>query len=144
MQLSTKSRYGLRAVLHIARRGGTISAKRKDIADQEGISSSYLENILLVLRNHKIVETVRGVKGGYMLSGPPSRISVYDIVNALEGPLAIVECVEKPGCCERTPTCISRLVWCELAENIHATLKKISLQSLLDREKKSAFSDYAI
>jgi len=77
MMLSTKSRYGLRAVLHIARGYKTGSAKRKDIAAKEGISSSYLENILLTLRNQKIIETVRGVKGGYMLCRSPAQVSAH-------------------------------------------------------------------
>ena len=144
MKLSTKCRYGLRAVLDIARRYGKTPSKRKDIAKREGLSSSYLENILLVLRNRKIVETTRGVNGGYILSRKPSEITVFDIANALEGPLCVVDCVEKPKGCEKSGECITRLVWCEVAEAIKKVLESITLQELLDKEKKLGLSDYSI
>lgn len=144
MKLSTKCRYGLRAVLDISRKYGKTPAKRKDIAKRENLSPSYLENILLVLRNSKIVETTRGVNGGYVLTRQPSSITVYEIVNALEGPLTIVDCVEKPKGCERAGACITRLVWCEVASAVRKVLEGITLQSLLDKEKKMGLSDYSI
>jgi Rrf2 family cysteine metabolism transcriptional repressor len=143
MKLSTKCRYGLRAVVDIARYYGKGPAKRKDIAKKENLSSSYLENILLVLRNHNLVETTRGVNGGYVLSRQPSEITAYDIVNALEGPLSLVDCVNKPNQCRRSDDCVTRIVWKELAGALRSTLSAITLQELLDREKKSA-ADYAI
>lgn len=144
MKLSTKCRYGLRAVLDISRRYGKAPAKRKDIAKRENLSSSYLENILLVLRNNKIVETTRGVNGGYVLTRQPSAITVYDIAVALEGPLSIVDCVEKPKGCEKAGACITRLVWCDVSAAIRNVLEGITLQSLLDKEKKMGLNDYSI
>jgi Rrf2 family cysteine metabolism transcriptional repressor len=144
MKLSTKCRYGLRAVLEIARKYGKAPAKRKDIAKKEGLSGSYLENILLVLRNHKIVETTRGVNGGYVLSRPPAAISAYEIVNALEGPLSVVDCVDNPHGCDKTGRCATRVLWCELAGAMRDVLTKTSLQELLDKEKKSGSLDYSI
>jgi Rrf2 family cysteine metabolism transcriptional repressor len=144
MRLSTKCRYGLRAVVDIACRYGTSPAKRKDIARKQGLSSSYLENILLILRNHKIVETTRGVNGGYVLCRTPSNITVYEIINALEGPLSLTECVEKPMSCNRTSSCATRYVWCELAGAMQSVLLKITLQDLIDHEKKSGVTDYTI
>jgi Rrf2 family protein len=144
MRLSTKSRYGLRAALAIARKHGKEPAKRKDIAQKEGLSNSYLENILLILRNHKIVETSRGVKGGYALRRSPAEITVYDIVNALEGPLSIVDCVEKPKSCPKAPLCIAKAVWCDLAAAVKDALEKVTLQMLLDRERKSGTIEYSI
>jgi Rrf2 family transcriptional regulator, cysteine metabolism repressor len=144
MKLSTRCRYGLRAALEIARKYGKTPAKRKDIAKKEAISSSYLENILLVLRNHKIVETTRGVNGGYVLCRPPAAISVYDIVNALEGPLSIVDCVDNPQVCNKQGRCVTRSVWCELSASMRKVLEKITLQGLLDKEKKSGSLDYSI
>jgi len=144
MKLSTKCRYGLRAAVEIARQYGKAPVKRKDIARKEGISSSYLENILLVLRNRKIVETARGVNGGYVLCRPPSAVSVLEIVSALEGPLAIVDCVDDPDGCRKAGRCVTRAVWCELAGTIRASLTKITLQELLDREKKTGSLEYSI
>jgi Rrf2 family cysteine metabolism transcriptional repressor len=144
MKLSTKCRYGLRAVLEIARHYGKAPVKRKEIARKEGISSSYLENILLVLRNRKIVETARGVNGGYVLCGPPSSVSVFEIVSALEGPLCIVDCVDEPARCRKAVRCVTRPVWCGLSETIRESLRKISLQELLERERKAGSFEYSI
>jgi Rrf2 family transcriptional regulator, cysteine metabolism repressor len=144
MKLSTKCRYGLRAIVDIARAYGKNPAKRKDIAKKQGLSSSYLENILLILRNYKIVETTRGVNGGYDLCRAPSNITVYEIINALEGPISLTECVDAPASCDRAGSCATRFVWCELAGAMRSVLSKITLQELLDREKKSGVTDYAI
>lgn len=144
MKLSTKCRYGLRAVVDIAREYGNGPAKRKDIAKKEGLSSSYLENILLVLRNHRIVETTRGVNGGYVLCRAPSEITAFEIVNALEGPLSLIECLDKPSLCKKNVGCVTRIVWRELATAMRSVLTNISLQDLLDREKKCLVGDYAI
>ena len=144
MKLSTKCRYGLRAAVEIARQYGRAPVKRKDIARKESISSSYLENILLVLRNRKIVETARGVNGGYVLCRPPSAVSAYEIISALEGPLSIVDCVDNPEACKKSGRCVTRPVWSELAETIRGSLTRITLQELLDREKKTGASEYSI
>ena len=144
MKLSTKCRYGLRAVVEIARSYGKSPAKRKDISRHEGLSSSYLENILLVLRNHKIVETARGVNGGYALCRPPAEVTVYDVVSALDGPLSIVDCVEKKSRCKRADECVTRMVWCELADTIKKVLQTITVQDLLDKEKNRKNVDYSI
>jgi Rrf2 family cysteine metabolism transcriptional repressor len=144
MKLSTKCRYGLRAVTIIAKNYGKKPAKRKDIAKVEGLSSSYLENILLVLRNHKIVETNRGVNGGYILCRQPSEITAYEIINALDGPLSIVDCVEKPNRCGRLKECITHYVWCELAKSMRSVLRNITLQDIIDKEKNAVLTDYSI
>jgi Rrf2 family cysteine metabolism transcriptional repressor len=144
MKLTTKCRYGLRAVLEIARKYGKTPARRKEIARKEGLSCSYLENILLVLRNHKIVETTRGVNGGYVLCRPPSAVSAYEVVDALEGPLSIVDCADTPERCDKSDRCVTRVVWCGLAEAMRGVLKKVTLQELLDREKRGVSTDYSI
>jgi Rrf2 family transcriptional regulator, cysteine metabolism repressor len=144
MKLSTKCRYGLRAALEIARNFGKSPAKRKDIARKEELSSSYLENILLVLRNQKIIETTRGANGGYVLCRPPSAISVYEIVAALEGPLSIVDCVDGPDLCKQAGKCTTRSVWCELSAAIRGVLQNMTLQDLLDKENRPRAGDYSI
>ena len=108
MKLSTKSRYGLRAVIEIAKTYGSAPAKRKSVASNQGISDSYLENILIVLKNNRIIETTRGVNGGYILSRSPKEITILEIVNSLEGPLDLVECVSSNATCSKTETYTSR------------------------------------
>ncbi|MCU0608933.1 MAG: Rrf2 family transcriptional regulator [Chitinispirillaceae bacterium] len=144
MKLSTKSRYGLRAILEIARSHGQKPSQRKDIAKKEDISSSYLENILLLLRNSKILATMRGIHGGYILTRPPSEITVYDVIRALEGPITIVDCVGNPGKCDESTGCTSRVVWCAVADAIRTTLEGITLQNMLDKEKEHGASNYSI
>ena len=143
MKLSTKSRYGLRAILEIAKNGAT-PAKRKDIASSQAISDSYLENILIVLKNNRLIETSRGVNGGYVLTRKPSEISILEIVNALEGPLDLVECVGAPSGCRKSEACAARTVWKELADSWHQTLSSLTLQELLDREMAICCSSYEI
>lgn len=135
MKLSTKSRYGLRAVLEIAKAYGSGPAKRKDIAEIQGISNSYLENILIVLKNNRIIETTRGVNGGYILSRQPKEISVLEVVNALEGPIDIVDCVGSTTVCAKSTTCAARSIWKELSDSWKSILGNISLQDAIDREQ---------
>lgn len=135
MKLSTKSRYGLRAVLEIAKTYGSSPAKRKNVAANQDISDSYLENILIVLKNNRIIETTRGVKGGYILSRPPKEITVLDVVNSLEGPLDLVDCVTSKTVCSKTETCAARTIWKELADSWKSILGRITLQDVIDREE---------
>jgi Rrf2 family transcriptional regulator, cysteine metabolism repressor len=145
MKLSTKARYGLRAAIEIAKTyNAATPAKRKDIAANQQISDSYLENILIVLKNNRIVDTTRGANGGYVLCREPATISVFEIVTALEGPLDLVECVGSTKCCEKTATCVTRTVWKELADQWRAMLEKISLQDMLEREKSLQGNSYSI
>lgn len=145
MKLSTKARYGLRATLEIAKTyGAKVPAKRKDIAANQQISDSYLENILIVLKNNRIVDTTRGANGGYVLTREPSTISVFEVVTALEGPLDLVDCVGSAKLCEKTATCVTRTVWKELADQWRTTLEKISLKDMLEREKNLNGNNYSI
>jgi Rrf2 family transcriptional regulator, cysteine metabolism repressor len=135
MKLSTKSRYGLRAVLEIARAYGSAPAKRKIVAANQGISDSYLENILIVLKNNRIIETTRGVNGGYVLSRPPRDITVLDVVTALEGPLDLVDCVTSNASCSNADTCATRTIWKEVADAWKSILGRITLQDVIEREE---------
>ncbi|MBN1760903.1 MAG: RrF2 family transcriptional regulator [Chitinispirillaceae bacterium] len=144
MKLSTKSRYGLRAVIEIAKAYGSTPAKRKHVAANQGISDSYLENILIVLKNNRIIETTRGVKGGYILSRPPREITVLDVVNSLEGPLDLVDCVNSNSNCAKTETCATRTIWKELTDAWESILGKMTLQDVIDREERLYSPMYTI
>lgn len=145
MKLSTKARYGLRAAIEIAKTfGDPAPAKRKDIAASQNISDSYLENILIVLKNNRIVETTRGANGGYVLCREPSKITVYEVVTALEGPLDLVDCVGNSSACASTPTCAAHTVWRDLAEQWKQTLQGVTLKDMLDREKALGAHNYSI
>ena len=134
MKLSTKSTYGLRAMLNIAlkRDLGTISIT--DISQNEGISVAYLEQLLNKLRRKGLIESVRGPKGGYVLSQAPDKITVGDIVKALEGDIYPVHCVaprkESNGICKRSRGCVPKIVWVKLAGAIKECLESITLEDL--------------
>lgn len=133
MKFSTKTRYGLRAVLEIAR-NGDCPLKRKEIAAIQEVSDSYLENILIVLKSNRIIETIRGANGGYVLSRSPSQITVMEIVEALEGPLDLVECTFSPSVCRKSDQCITRSIWKELADSWRSILGNKTIADLLEKE----------
>lgn len=144
MKLSTKARYGLRAVTQIAKTYGGVPAKRKDIAQKEGISDSYLENLLIVLKNIRIVETTRGSNGGYVLCRHPSKITVLEIVEALEGPLNLVDCVSDSNCCDKSAQCSARMIWEDMSSILRVSLSQKTIQNLVDMENAAQYPDYSI
>ncbi|MFP4015222.1 MAG: RrF2 family transcriptional regulator [Chitinispirillaceae bacterium] len=136
MKLSTKCRYGLRAVLQIAQTGD-VPCKRKHIASEQELSDSYLENILIMLKSKGIIATTRGVNGGYILGRDPSSITLLEVITALEGPLVLVECVGKSDTCGKSLACTARSVWQELSASWNRILGKTTLQDLLDRKNRN-------
>jgi len=146
MKLSTKCRYGVRAMLEIGRqyRGGGGPVKRKDIAQIQGISHAYLENILISLKAAKFIRTTRGANGGFILEREPSEITMLQLVTALEGSITPVECLDNTDCCEKTSRCVARRVWKKLQDAQVAALSSITLQDLLDMEKETAEPTYTI
>jgi Rrf2 family cysteine metabolism transcriptional repressor len=131
-------------MIELARRYDRGPIKRKDLAQAQDISKAYLENILITLREKKLIATTRGARGGFVLQSPPSKITVLQIVNALEGSLAPVECLENTSLCEKTGHCSARKVWKKLHDAQKKVLSEISLQDILDEDKTSAASHYVI
>ncbi|MEW6378478.1 MAG: RrF2 family transcriptional regulator [bacterium] len=144
MKLSTKCRYGLRALIEIAKNSGKGPAKRKDIASSQEISDPYLESILLTLKQSRIINTTRGAKGGYVLCRPAAQITVLDVVNAFEGPLTLVDCLQSPNMCSKVTFCVTRTIWRELQDTWRSILEGTTLQDLLDKEHKQQALTYAI
>lgn len=144
MKLSTKCRYGSRAVMEIARNYKSGPVKRKDIVKNQQISDSYLENILISLKNGGVIDTTRGAKGGYMLHRSASEITLLEIVNILDGTLSPVECLDNPSVCERASICATRMAWGKMKQAKEEVLRSISVQELVDYEKKTFVTDYSI
>ena len=144
MKLSTKCRYGTRAMIEIARHYKEGPVKRKDISRGQRISSAYLENILMALKSRNLLRTVRGANGGFMLEVPPSRITMFQIVSALEGSTVPVECVDKSDACDQSAACAARKLWQELYNAQVAVLKKTTLQTLVDWAESKKPLDYSI
>lgn len=132
MKLSTRSEYGLRAMVALANayNKGTLSLAA--IAHQEGLPLSYLEQLIAVLRRAGLVQAVRGAAGGYRLSRPPDQITVGQVLRPLES-LHLTECSDpqaSPNCCRRRAVCTARLVWQKVGQQITATLDSTTLADL--------------
>jgi Rrf2 family cysteine metabolism transcriptional repressor len=140
MKLSTKGKYGVRAVFEIARHYGNGPISIKEIAERQGISFSYLEQILHKLGKAGLIESVRGPAGGYLLARQPSELTIGDIVRVLEGPIALSHCLE-PGesaDCYQADDCVARMVWAKVGAKIEEALDSISFDDLLQRNQKEA------
>ena len=144
MKLSTRTRYGVRAVLELAASQGKGPMQIKTIANRQGISLKYLEQLMAILKSAGFVRSVRGSKGGYILAKPANQIKLSDIFNALEGPVTTVECVENESYCARVADCVARQVWAEVQRAITNVLQSMTLQDLVDRAKDKRTLNYQI
>jgi Rrf2 family protein len=131
VRLSTRCRYGVRALLDIAGGYGKEPLKRKVIAQRQGLSEGYLQNLLVVLKNDGFLRTSRGPNGGYELARPPERITLLEVVEALEGPIVPVACLRSPACCDRVERCVARTVWDSVRKGMRDTLRGITLGELV-------------
>ena len=144
MKISTKGRYALRMLYDLALHHEEGYVSLKDIADRQGISKKYLEQIVPLLNKTGLLRTNRGNKGGYMLAGNPSEITVGDVLKATEGSLAPVACLEfEPNECPRSGDCSTLFIWEGLYKSITDYLDGISLSDIFDHSKNLG-SDYCI
>ena len=145
MKISTKGRYALRMLIDLASRHNEGYISLKDIAERQDISKKYLEQIVPMLNKAGILRTNRGNKGGYMLAKEPSLLSVSEILQATEGSLAPVACLEyEPNNCPRKDECSTLYIWEGLYKAVTDYLESISLQDILDRSSENSGSDFCI
>jgi Rrf2 family protein len=144
MKLSTRTRYGVRAILELAENYGKGPLRLKVIAKRQDISVKYLEQLMAVLKSAGIVRSVRGPSGGYVLAKSPNEIKVSDCFNCLEGPVITSECVSNINFCPRTADCVARQLWTDVQNTVMDLLRSITLQSLIDRARESKVLDYHI
>lgn len=138
MKISTKGRYGLRAVLDIAMNSETEAVALSSIAERQHISVSYLEQLVSKLRKAGIVNSIRGAQGGYVLAKPAEEISVGDILRALEGDLHPVDCSEvsgSDGVCQGADVCVSKFVWKRISDSISQAVDTLMLSELAEEGK---------
>ncbi|HEY4708404.1 MAG TPA: Rrf2 family transcriptional regulator [Thermodesulfobacteriota bacterium] len=132
MRLSTKGQYAVRAIVNLACQStGDKPVTLKDISAEEGISLSYLEQLFVKLRKGKIVRSVRGPGGGYVLAKHASKISVGEIIAVVEEPMNPVACLDDDSAgCDRATRCTTQKVWKCLAEKIAEFLNSVSIEDL--------------
>ena len=144
MKLSTRTRYGIRAVLELAANYGAGPLQIRLIAQRQDISVKYLEQLMAILKSAQVVRSIRGAKGGYILARAPAQIKLSELFYALEGPVTTVECVADQNYCARVADCATRSVWIQLQQAIQDVLQSITLQDLVDRAKKQETLHYQI
>jgi Rrf2 family protein len=135
MKLSTRGRYGLRALLDLALHQGAGLVRLKDIAGRQDISLHYLERLIAPLIAAGLVKSTRGARGGVLLIKAPSQVKLSEVIQALEGSIAPVGCVNNPALCQRSALCVTRDVWSELMEAMVQVLDATTLQDLVERQR---------
>ena len=135
MKLSTRSRYGTRLMLDMAEHHNQGPIQLGDIAKRQNISLKYLEQIIRPLKKADYIKSFRGAKGGHMLSKPPEKISVGEIVTLLEGGNTLIRCAENPENCERVDTCLTRFLWMEASKAMFDRLAAITFADLIAMQK---------
>lgn len=131
MKLSTRSRYGTRIVLELARRHGGNPTQVSEIARVQQIPVKYLEQLIRTLKQANLITSVRGSKGGHHLNEKPEKITVGQIVRLFEGQTDLVECVSAPDKCQRAEDCQVRNVWIEATEAMYEKLDAITIADLI-------------
>lgn len=139
MKLSTKGRYGLRAIVDLAVHSEKESVSISSIAQRENISESYLEQLAGKLKKAGLVMSTRGAQGGYRLAKPAADISVGDVLRALEGNLEAVDCqgLKPDGGCESADFCVTKHVWQRINDSITHAVDEITLEELIEASKES-------
>ena len=133
MKLSSRSRYGFRALLELAIAHGSGPLQIRMIAERENISNKYLEQLIAMMKSAGLVKSVRGPKGGYLLAKAPNEIRLSKVFTTLEGPLVIEECLEHAEYCSKCTDCVTRQVWSEMHNAIMAVLDSMTVQDLVDK-----------
>lgn len=131
MIISTKGRYGLRAVFEVAVNQTEKPVSIKSIASKQDLSVVYLEKLFSKLKSKKIIKSIRGAQGGYLLNKSADKISVGDVIRALEGPLTTANCVGTKGCLN-IESCVMHSVWQKIYDGINDIADSITLQDMLD------------
>ncbi|MEN3185532.1 MAG: Rrf2 family transcriptional regulator [Atribacterota bacterium] len=145
MRFSTRSRYGLRLMIQLA-----LSYEErkllyiKEIAEREGISEKYLTQIVIPLKAKGLITSRRGSGGGYRLSRHPSQITVREVMEALEGNILPVDCLEGNTRCERASFCVARKVWQRVGRKIIEALEEFTLEDLTKMNQANQMVEYCI
>ncbi|MFC2157803.1 RrF2 family transcriptional regulator [Acidobacteriota bacterium] len=138
IRLSTKGRYGTRLMLNLANHyvNSSEAVILKNVSNDEEISIRYLEQIIIPLKINRLVKSIRGAGGGYTLARHPSSIKLSEILNALEGPCDLVECVEDEDYCARSSECAAHEIWEKASNMLKDYFDKTTLQDLQKIQKR--------
>ncbi|MFP4457015.1 MAG: RrF2 family transcriptional regulator [Clostridia bacterium] len=136
MKLSTRGQYATRAMVQLALKANEEPLSIREIALIEDLSEQYLEQIFRDLRKAGLVQSIRGAHGGYLLKSETKKITVGDVIRAVEGPIVPVSCLAAKEDCEKSDHCVSRKVWLKLQDSILEVLDKTSLDDMVEMVKE--------
>jgi Rrf2 family protein len=131
MKLSTRSRYGTRILLELARNEGTSPVQVSEISRRQKIPVKYLEQLIRILKQADLVTSIRGPKGGHLLAKPPETITLGQLVRLFEGQSDLVECVSSPESCNNSDSCQVRQAWKEATTVLYKSLDTITIADLI-------------
>jgi Rrf2 family protein len=131
MKINTRVRYGLRAILQIADNYGGDPVPVSAISQSQEISGKYLEQVIGSLRRAELVESRKGVRGGYSLARAPADVTLWDIISALDSHTSLVDCVVEPEVCDRSDECLTRSIWTLLSRRMEEFWSSFTLADLI-------------
>lgn len=134
MRLSTKGRYGLHAMYELAKHYGGDPLPLSVISKETELPIGYLEQLIRKLKKDKLVDSIRGPKGGYYLTKNPKDITIGDVLRSSEDFFGVTECSNDFGVCGKEDFCIARQVWIVIADEINKTIDSITLQDMVDKK----------
>ncbi len=144
MKLSTRGRYGLRAMFDLAMNQSQGPVPLNEIAGRQNISESYLEQLFAIMRKAGLVKSVRGAYGGYLLGAPSDKIYIGQILRTLEGNIAPADCVsneDAPECLD-ADACVTRMIWEKIRDSINQVVDSITLEDMVRQQKKIDHENY--
>jgi Rrf2 family protein len=136
MKISTRTRYGMRAILELALAYKAGPLQIRVIAERQNISSKYLEQLVGIMRTAGLVRSIRGPHGGYVLARDPEEIKLSEIFRILEGPVLTVECVDHENVCPSHADCVTRQLWIQVNEAMLSVLENKTLYDLMGMAEK--------
>jgi Rrf2 family protein len=143
MRINTKVRYAVRMMVEMAKYGDGAPVALHDIAGRSSLSKMYLSQLAAPLKNAGLIKSYWGNRGGYVLNRPASQISLLEIIEAVDGPIALLDCVADPEMCKRSRSCEAIGVWRAINETIVTNLRSYSLADLIRRPKPPTHKEEA-
>ena len=132
MKLSTRSRYGTRLMLDLAKAYNQDPVPLAEIAERQNLSVKYLEQLIIPLKASGLIRSVRGARGGYQLAQSPDSVTVGQVIEVLEGSLSLVDCVNDSGTCEFQAHCLTRPLWQGVSRLLKEHLSSLTLKDVLE------------
>ena len=134
--MSTKGRYGVRAMIHLAVNYGQGPLPVRKIADRMDVSAKYLDHLMAALKTTGLIRSIRKAHGGYILARSPKEIKLSEVIRALEGSISPVDCVDDAEACDRSEFCSAHDLWKKMQEAMDNVLESMTLDEMAQSQKK--------